>query len=80
MVWMQLTLAGVHLLPAFPLDAGRVLRSALDRSHGSLKGARAAAILGQGISFALVLLGFRHARRTAPETEVFTPHAGPASS
>jgi hypothetical protein len=29
---------------------------------------------------ALVLLGFRHARRTAPETELFTPHTGPASS
>jgi len=58
MVWMQLTLAGVHLLPAFPLDGGRILRSALDRSRGSLKGARAAAALGQAIAFAMVLLGF----------------------
>ncbi len=58
MVWMQLTLAAVHLLPAFPLDGGRILRSALDRSRGSLKGARAAAALGQAISFAMVLLGF----------------------
>jgi hypothetical protein len=44
-----------------------------------LWGAIASFILA-ALMAALVLLGFRHARRTVPETELFTPRAGPAGS
>ncbi len=58
LVWMQLVFAGMHLLPAFPLDLGRILRSEFDRSQGNLKGARAAAGLGQLVATVMVLVGF----------------------
>ena len=34
MVWMQAGLGLLHLLPAYPLDGGRLLRSSFARKHG----------------------------------------------
>src|ERR1035441_5531863 len=34
MVWMQAGLALLHLLPAYPLDCGRLLRGRFAREHG----------------------------------------------
>lgn len=55
-VWINLLLAAVNLLPAAPLDGGRIFRGEFSRSHGVLKGTKAAAGLGQiiGIVFAIV--------------------------
>jgi len=36
LVWMQVGLALIHLVPAYPLDFGRLLRAALPASTGSL--------------------------------------------
>jgi CBS domain-containing protein/Zn-dependent protease len=60
MVWLQALLGLLHLLPAYPLDAGRILRSALARTASSAPSpaARGAAGLGQLIAFALILAGF----------------------
>jgi predicted transcriptional regulator/Zn-dependent protease len=49
MVWVNLLLAAVNLLPAWPLDAGRVVRGEIVRGAGSKSGARmgnAANVLG----------------------------------
>ena len=35
MVWMQAGLGLLHLLPAYPLDCGRILRSNFARTHGA---------------------------------------------
>jgi stage IV sporulation protein FB len=51
----NLLLAGFNMIPAFPMDGGRVLRAALAMWLGQLKATRIAAGIGQG--FAL-LLGF----------------------
>jgi Zn-dependent protease/predicted transcriptional regulator len=56
-VWINLLLAAVNLLPAAPLDGGRIFRGEFARNHGLLKGTRAAAGLGQIIGVLLTLAG-----------------------
>lgn len=58
MVWMQLLLGAVNLLPASPLDGGRVLRSRLTQAGGGIQRLRQATLLGQAVSIALVIVGF----------------------
>lgn len=48
-----------NLVPAFPLDGGRVLRSIVWKLSGSLRTAtRAATFAGQGIAYLMILAGF----------------------
>src|SRR5215469_7828340 len=56
-VWTNLLLAAVNLLPAAPLDGGRIFRGEFARNHGVLKGTRAAAGLGQIIGLILAIAG-----------------------
>ncbi len=54
--WMNLALAAFNLIPAFPLDGGRVLRSALWYRKGDVRGAtRTASALGSGFGMLLIL-------------------------
>lgn len=57
MVWMQIFLGLLHLVPAYPLDCGRLIRSSFARKHGYGPAGRAAAGLGQGLAFLLMLGG-----------------------
>ena len=57
MVWMQVGLGVVHLLPAYPLDGGRFLRSSFARTHGFSPTGRTAAGLGQGLALACMVGG-----------------------
>jgi Zn-dependent protease len=62
MVWwlaiMNLALAGFNLIPGFPMDGGRLLRSLLWRLTGDyLHSTRIAARIGQGIGLLLILSG-----------------------
>jgi len=55
---INLVLAAFNLLPAFPLDGGRVLRSVLWARTGRLQRAtRIASVIGSGFGFALIGLG-----------------------
>jgi CBS domain-containing protein/Zn-dependent protease len=46
-IWMLVGLAGLHLLPAYPLDCGRLLRTNFAQKYGAGSASRAAAGLGQ---------------------------------
>ena len=57
MVWMQAGLGVLHLLPAYPLDFGRLLKGRFARDHGFAPAGRAATGLGQVLALAAMLGG-----------------------
>jgi CBS domain-containing protein len=56
-VWLNLFLALLHFLPAYPLDAGRILRSSLERSRGAVEAARFSSNLGQALALVAACSG-----------------------
>jgi Zn-dependent protease/predicted transcriptional regulator len=56
-VWMNLLLGAVNLLPAAPLDGGRVFRGEFSRTKGGIKSSRTAARLGPAIALGLMVIG-----------------------
>jgi Zn-dependent protease/CBS domain-containing protein len=55
LAWTNLLLAAFNLVPGFPLDGGRLLRSAIWRVTGSLgRATRVASAAGQGVGWLLV--------------------------
>jgi CBS domain-containing protein len=57
MVWMQVGMALVHLLPAYPLDFGRLIRGSFARRHGFAPTGRAATALGQALALMAMIGG-----------------------
>ncbi len=58
LAWANLVLAIFNLLPAYPLDGGKVLHSFIWRATGDrLRATRISAGIGQGFALVLVLLG-----------------------
>jgi Zn-dependent protease len=58
LAWINLILAGFNLIPAFPLDGGRVLRSILWGWKDDIRWAtNISSKIGSGFGFALIILG-----------------------
>jgi len=57
MVWMQVGLGVIHLLPAYPLDCGRLIRGGFALKHGLAPTGRAAAGLGQVLALTAMVGG-----------------------
>jgi Zn-dependent protease/CBS domain-containing protein len=58
LAWTNLLLAAFNLIPGFPLDGGRLLRSAIWKASGSLaRATHIASLSGQGVGWLLVAGG-----------------------
>ena len=57
LVWMQVFMGLMHLLPAYPLDCGRLIRGSFARKHGFAPTGRAATGLGQVLAMAAMVGG-----------------------
>jgi Zn-dependent protease len=56
-IWVNLLLGALNLLPASPLDGGRVFRGEFAKTKGVIKGSRAATGLGQAVAYGLIIAG-----------------------
>jgi Zn-dependent protease/CBS domain-containing protein len=55
--WFNLLVAGFNLLPAFPLDGGRVLRALLEQSHDLQRATHVAATAGRAVAIVMIVGG-----------------------
>lgn len=60
----NLLLGLFNLLPAYPMDGGRILRSLLAMRMDHTKATRIAATIGQGLAFLMGLIGFMNGQYT----------------
>ncbi|HVJ09019.1 MAG TPA: CBS domain-containing protein [Acidisarcina sp.] len=56
-VWLNLFLGFLNMVPAYPLDAGRLLRSSLSRSYGTLQANRTTNSIGQVVALLAFIAG-----------------------
>ncbi|MBV8115785.1 MAG: CBS domain-containing protein [Silvibacterium sp.] len=56
-IWLSVLLGVLNLLPAYPLDAGRILRGAMSRTRGAAQATRAVSGLSQGFGLLAMVAG-----------------------
>jgi stage IV sporulation protein FB len=57
LMWTNLGLALFNLLPAFPMDGGRVLRAALASHYGRVRATEIASVVARGLAIVFVIVG-----------------------
>lgn len=57
LIWFNLVMVGFNMIPAFPMDGGRVLRAGLARSMGFSRATQIAGVIGQGIAVIMAAYG-----------------------
>jgi Zn-dependent protease/predicted transcriptional regulator len=63
-VWINLWLGMFHVLPAYPMDGGRILRAFFGRSMDPLHATRRAISIGRGFGIAFILAGWWNMPKT----------------
>lgn len=56
-MWVNVYLAGINMLPAYPLDAGRVLRALFSLQTDEFRATRRATAIAQAFSMLLIFVG-----------------------
>ncbi|MGZ4120408.1 MAG: site-2 protease family protein [Actinomycetota bacterium] len=57
-MWFNVILGGFNLLPAFPMDGGRVLRALLERHRDRVDATRIAALVGRVFAGGMIIFGW----------------------
>lgn len=57
LVWLSALLGVLHFVPAYPLDAGRLVRGAFARTKGAAQATKAASGMGQAIGVLAMIAG-----------------------
>jgi Zn-dependent protease/CBS domain-containing protein len=57
LVWVNFGLAGLNLLPAYPMDGGRILRALYSRHSDAMKATRRAVSIGQAFAMLFMFAG-----------------------
>lgn len=57
LVWLSALLGVLHFIPAYPLDAGRILRGYFTRTHGAAQATKAASGMGQALGALAMVAG-----------------------
>ena len=60
LAWLNVVLGGFNLLPALPMDGGRVLRAMLERRQDRLTATRQAGRIARVLAFALIVAGITY--------------------
>lgn len=55
--WFNLAIGGFNLLPAMPLDGGRILRAQFERTEGPLRATHHAARIARAFAFGMIVFG-----------------------
>jgi len=71
LMWTNLALVVFNLLPAFPMDGGRVLRAALATQMDYRNATHVASLIGQGMAFIFAIYGLFAGLWTLPLVAVF---------
>lgn len=71
LMWVNITLLLFNLLPVFPMDGGRVLRSLIAMRWSKLTATRVAARLGQTFAVGFVIIGLYTGQITLPLIGLF---------
>ncbi len=58
LVWVNVVLAALNFLPAYPMDGGRILRALFTRHMDMVHATRRVVTIGQAIAMAFMLAGF----------------------
>ena len=57
LIWFNLVMVGFNMIPAFPMDGGRVLRAGLAQRLGFSRATQIAGVIGQGIAVLMAAYG-----------------------
>lgn len=57
LMWINIAMAGFNMLPAFPMDGGRVLRALLSSKIGHARGTQIAGMVGMGMAVLFGIIG-----------------------
>ena len=58
LIWYNMLLVGFNMIPAFPMDGGRVLRAGLASKMDFSRATQIAGVIGQGVAVVMGLFGF----------------------
>ncbi len=57
LIWFNLVMVGFNMIPAFPMDGGRVLRAGLAKNMGYSRATQIAGVIGQGVAVIMAAYG-----------------------